>query len=89
MTKLLPGPKSLSHFGTLFVPYAIAAMAWAPPSLKTSAMPQSCAAQRIHGLTLPSRPGGVQSTRTGLPAICDGTPSMRAVENSGALPPGT
>ncbi len=64
-------------------------MAWAPPTWKTSVMPQSRAAQRIHGLTRPSRPGGVQSARTGLPASCEGTPSISAVENNGALPPGT
>ena len=64
-------------------------MAWAPPTLNTSVMPQSWAANRIHGLMRPSRPHGVQRTRPGFPAICDGTPSMSAVENKGALPPGT
>ena len=32
VTYWFPGPKSLSTFGTLWVPYAIAAMAWAPPA---------------------------------------------------------
>ena len=44
VTHAFPGPNNLSHFGTLSVPNAIAAIACTPPSLKTRLMPQSLAA---------------------------------------------
>jgi hypothetical protein len=35
VTHALPGPNTLSHFGIDCVPYAMAAMACAPPALNT------------------------------------------------------
>ena len=83
VTYWLPGPKILSTRGTLSVPYAMAAMAWAPPSRKTRWMPQQAAAYSTSGLW-----AGVHSTTSGQPAICAGRASMSTVEKRGALPPG-
>ena len=58
-TKALPGPTILSTLGTVWVPKARAAMAWAPPTLKILVTPASRAAQRIAPFTFPSGPGGV------------------------------
>ena len=89
VTQALPGPNSLSHFGIDAVPYAMAAMACAPPTLKTCSTPALRAATRTAGSAVPARVGGVHMTRTGQPAIAAGTASMMAVEGSGAEPAGT
>jgi hypothetical protein len=89
LTQALPGPNSLSQAGTLSVPSAIAAIACAPPILNTLSMPQRHAACSTAGSALPSRRGGVHSTTSGQPASRAGTPSMSAVDGSGALPAGT
>src|ERR1700722_19287354 len=86
VTQAFPGPKILLTRGIVSVPYDIAAIAWAPPTLKTVSIPQSWAATSTAGLAKPSRSGGVHRTRTGQPAISAGTASMMTVEGSGALP---
>ena len=45
-TNALPGPTILSTFGTVSVPYASAAMAWAPPTLRMRSTPATFAAAR-------------------------------------------
>lgn len=41
VTYWFPGPKILSTLGTVSVPYAIAAIPWAPPALTMVATPDS------------------------------------------------
>ncbi len=89
VTQPLPGPNSLSQRGTRAVPSAIAAIACAPPRRNTVSMPHRRAANSTAGSTLPSTRGGVHSTTSRQPASCAGTPSISAVEGSGALPAGT
>ena len=89
VTKLLPGPNSLSQAGTRAVPKAIAAIACAPPSLNTRCTPVSRAATSTAGSALPSGRGGVHSTTSRQPARRAGTPSISAVDGSGAVPAGT
>ena len=69
VTQVLPGPNSLSHFGMDSVPYAMAAIACAPPTLKTRSIPALRAATRTAGSAVPWRVGGVHITRTGQPAM--------------------
>ena len=54
----------------------------------TSVTPQRYAAPRIAALILPSRPGGVVTTRRPTPAIFAGSASINMVDTSGAVPPG-
>ena len=89
VTQALPGPKILSTGRMLSVPSARAAMAWAPPTLNISDTPARRAAASTAGSALPSRRGGVHSTRLGQPAMRAGTASMMAADGSGALPAGT
>src|ERR1700676_4879733 len=67
----------------------MAAMACAPPALKTCSTPDRRAATRTAGSAPPLRAGGVHITRTGQAAMAAGTASMMAVEGSGADPAGT
>ena len=67
----------------------MAAIACAPPTLNTRCMPALRAAVRIAGSARPSRFGGVHMMRCGQRASAAGTPSMIAVEGSGADPAGT
>ena len=84
---MLPGPVMTSTFGTVAVPYAIAAIALAPPILKAVLMPQRCIAARSRGFTLP--PGaGVQTTISFTPATIAGIAFMRSELGYAALPPG-
>ena len=89
VTQALPGPNSLAQAGMLSVPRPIAAMAWAPPTLKTRLIPQRDAAARIAGGTCPCLSGGVHKMTRSQAAICAGTPNIRTVEIRGADPPGT
>ena len=89
VTHALPGPKILSTFGTVCVPYAIAAIACAPPTLNTRRTPQRLAMVSTAGSAVPSRRGGVQMMRVGQPAMRAGTASMIAAEGRGATPAGT
>ncbi len=66
----------------------MAATAWAPPARKMAFTPATFAAQRISGLIFPSLPGGVHMTISLQPASRAGIPSIRTVENNGAVPPG-
>ena len=89
VTYWFPGPKSLSTFGTLWVPNAIAAMACAPPAFSKWVTPAFLAMYTISGASLPSGPGGEAKTRVGQPAIMAGIANIIAVEGSIAVPPGT
>ncbi len=87
-----PGVAGTEHLVALrdrSVPYAMAATACAPPTLKTCSIPALRAATSTAGSALPSRVGAVHIARTGQPAIAAGTASMMAVEGSGAEPAGT
>src|SRR6202043_457384 len=55
----------------------------------TSSMPDLRAAANTAKFTAPLRAGGVHIRRTGQAAMAAGTPSMMAVEGSGADPAGT
>ena len=65
------------------------AIAWAPPILNMSFTPAIDAAASTAGSAVPSGLGGVQSTRTGQPAIAAGTASIMAADGNGAEPAGT
>ncbi len=86
---MFPGPTILSTLGMLFVPYARAAIACAPPTLYISVTPASFAATRVIGYTLPSALQGVVITILGTPATCAGITFIRTVDGYAALPPGT
>jgi len=60
-TNALPGPQILSTAGTLAVPYASAAIACAPPIVKTRVTPARHAAASTRGLRTPP---GVGTTMT-------------------------
>ncbi len=79
-TKTLPGPTILSTFGTDSVPKAMAAMAWAPPTLKIRSAPASAAATRVEAATLPSLLQGVHMMISDTPATLAGTIFMRTEE---------
>jgi hypothetical protein len=55
-------------------------MAWAPPTRNTRSIPMSRAAANTDALTLPSRPGGVQTISSFTPATRAGTAFMITVE---------
>ena len=63
-------------------------MACTPPALNILLTPATFAAISMAGFTLPSFPGGVQSTISLHPAILAGVASISTVEKSGAVPPG-
>ncbi len=67
----------------------MAATACAPPATNTRLMPSRSAIINTAGSARPSAPGGVASTTWRHPASRAGTPSMIAVDGSGALPAGT
>ena len=79
-TNALPGPTILSTFGTVSVPYARAAIACAPPTLKILSTPAIFAAAMITGLTEPSFCGGVVMTSSLTPAIFAGMASIKTVD---------
>src|SRR5450759_654495 len=85
-TYMLPGPAIISQAGTVSVPKAIAAIAWAPPAVNTRQSPSIAVAARVAGFTLP---GGTHSTSSLTPAALAGMPVIRTVEGYGYLPPGT
>jgi len=87
-TQALPGPTILSTAGTDRVPYAIAATAWAPPTLKIRSTPAICAAAARTGLS-PPLPTGLAMTISLTPAILAGMAAMSTVEGYAARPPGT
>jgi hypothetical protein len=63
----------------VLVPKAIAAIAAAPPTMKTSLSPSSWQAARTRSLR-PKRLGGVQTTIRCTPATCAGTASITKVD---------
>src|SRR5271163_404227 len=67
----------------------MAAIACAPPTLKTCSMPALRAATKTAESAAPAPFGAVHITRTGQPASAAGTASIRAVEGRGAEPAGT
>ena len=77
VTKALPGPKILSTRRTDSVPYAMAAIACAPPTAWTSVTPASPAAASTAGAICPSRCGGEHMTISSQPARRAGMASMR------------
>ena len=88
VTYLLPGPNILKHFGIDSVPYAIAKIAWEPPTLYTFLIFSKSATHNIVGFIFPFLSGGVQITIFGQPAIIAGIACIRSELNSGAVPPG-
>ena len=72
VTKRFPGPTMVSTARTDSVPYASAAIAWAPPITATSATPSSCAAASTAGWARPSGPGGVATITESTPATWAG-----------------
>ena len=89
VTYWFPGPNSFPTLGQVSVPQAKAAMACAPPALSRWVTPARRATQSTSGEMDPSGRGGVARTIVRHPAIRAGTASMRAVEGSTAVPPGT
>ena len=79
-TKTLPGPVILSTRGTVSVPQARAATAWAPPQRKTRSTPAMRAAARMTGFTSPPQVGGETMTISRHPAILAGMAFISTVE---------
>ena len=69
-----------STAGTLGVPYAMAAIACAPPIRYTSSIPAIDAAHSVAASILPSAAGGTHSARVPTPATRAGAAHMRTVE---------
>src|SRR5439155_6680423 len=88
-TYTLPGPTTMSTAGIDSVPYAIAAMACAPPTRYTASTPAIAAAASTTSGTRPPGPGGTHSTTSPTPATRAGTAVMRTVDGYTARPPGT
>ena len=89
VTNWFPGPKILSTFGHVSVPWPSAAIACAPPAWRMWVTPAFFATYSTSGTTAPSLVGGVANTTVSQPAIFAGTASIRAVEGRTAVPPGT
>ena len=89
MTNWFPGPKILSTFGHVSVPYPMAATACAPPAFKMCVTPDFFAQYKTSGQIVPSFNGGVAKTTIGHFAIIAGTANMSAVVGNTAVPPGT
>ncbi len=83
-TYAFPGPTILSTRGIVGVPYAIAAMAWAPPTRNKREIPASIAAEQIAGSTF-----GQAATTSETPATRAGIAVISRDEGSGNRPPGT
>ena len=77
---MFPGPTILSARRIVAVPYASAAIAWAPPTRYASVTPAILAAASTAGLTDPSLAGGVTSTISLTPATRAGTAVINTVE---------
>ena len=75
--------------GTLSVPNASAAIAWAPPMRYTRSTPHSRQVPRIAASISPSGPGGAQTATSSTPAARAVTTPMTTVLAYGARPPGT
>ena len=78
-TQALPGPTILSTRGTVSVPYASAATAWAPPVRNTRSTPAMRAAARITGEMSPPV-GGETITISRQPAIFAGMQFISTLE---------
>src|SRR5947209_10091535 len=85
---MFPGPATTSTRGIDSVPYAIAAIACAPPARYTVSTWAIAAAARIASGTVPSRRGGVASTTSSTPATRAGMAVISTVDGYGARPPG-
>ncbi len=85
LTKALPGPTILSTAGIVSVPWAIAAMAWAPPTRKIRSAPARWQPATMASCAL----GGRQAMTSPTPATLAGTMVMMGAERSGKRPPGT
>ncbi len=75
-----PGPTILSTAAIVFVPYASAATAAAPPARYSPRAPTFVAAYASAGSTLPSFGMGDTSTRSATAATPAGTPIISAVD---------
>ena len=87
-TKIFPGPTILLTFLIFFVPYVMAAIAWAPPIEKISLMPTFFAAYKTPGLCSPFS-FGLSITILLTLAIFAGIAFIKTVDGKLALPPGT
>src|SRR3989338_820588 len=83
-TYLLPGPTILSTEGIVFVPYANAPIAWAPPTENILSAPAMSAATMVAGAIL-----GEQTMTDCTPATLAGIMLISADEGRGYLTPGT
>ena len=83
------GSKWWHTLGHVSVPQAIAATACAPPAFRMWVTPARLAHQRTSGVIEPSGLGGVASTMVLQPAMPAGTDSIKALDGSTAVPPGT
>ena len=85
-TQRLPGPTILSTRGIVAVPYASAAIAWAPPTRKIRVTPESAHAASTASV---APVGGTTAMISCTPATRAGTAFMITDEGYDALPPGT
>lgn len=86
MTQALPGPQMTSARGTPSfskAPVASAAMAWAPPTLRRTSAPATCAAASVTGRGL-----GLATTTLAQPAARAVTAVISTLDGSGYRPPG-
>jgi hypothetical protein len=88
-TQGLPGPTIFAHCLTLFVPYATAATATAPPTRYTVFTPAICAATNVAASKSPPGPGGVTTQISGTPATTAGTVVIITTDGKAPLPRGT
>ena len=86
-TNILPGPVITSTLGMVSVPYAIAPIADAPPTLKTCVTLQRWQAARSNSFSSLSG-AGVQITISSTPATCAGITFISNEEGYAAFPPG-
>jgi len=90
VTNKPPGPTILSTAGTVSVPKAIAAIAWAPPKAYKASTPAiSAAAKMTSGMRPVLRSVGAQAMMDSTPATRAMTAAMSKDEGSGAVPAGT
>ena len=85
-TQRLPGPTILSTRGTVAVPNARAATAWAPPIRKIRVTPERAQAARTTSVT---PVGGTTAMISCTPATSAGTAFITTDDGYEALPPGT
>ena len=80
VTKILPGPQMMSTRGTVSVPNAMAAMAWAPPMRNMRSTPAMSAATSTAGAGIWSPLVGVQTMTSSTPATLAGMAVISTVD---------